>query len=196
MYAFLYLVGILAIFTFLKKEDEERQIKYKKEIIESIVGINRENTFKSSNSGINIPLTRRIDHLKTEQIHALLIQLKDIKLESVNICKDAQDQTTGLLWRQINNEVFARVGSKPQFCNLQPDGINDEGISIKVEDLKNIPLHVEKIREAFEIANIPIKITSVSSSFFKLTFTYEVHHSLYWWIERTLGLGLGSLEFF
>lgn len=62
-------------------------------------------------------------------------------------------------------DILRRSGIPWRRVNQQPRDPSEEGVMLEVPDLAQIPTSAQKIREAFEIASIPYKMTELPAQF-------------------------------
>jgi hypothetical protein len=97
--------------------------------------------------------------LTSDQIRILIIEIPKLKplIRVAGFAKPPNFiQPVWNLWIQLQ-DVFIRSGIPPAMRDEEPRGPEEEGLMLAVKDIDQMPLAAQKIREAFEIANIRLK---------------------------------------
>lgn len=94
-----------------------------------------------------------------DQSRILLQELPKLKavLPNMRFSSVPNDNEGYSLWRQFD-QLFKRSGIDAPRIDQNPRGPEEEGFMLAVRDPNNIPFTAQKLREAFAIANIPMKI--------------------------------------
>jgi hypothetical protein len=98
-----------------------------------------------------------------DQIRILLVEVPRLKpiLPSTVWITVAPAGDTGSYASQFQ-EILVRSGIQPGLRSQNPRGPEEEGLMLAVRDLDNITTAAQKVREAFEIANIHLKLVRLS----------------------------------
>jgi hypothetical protein len=100
-----------------------------------------------------------IYNLTPDQIRILIQEIPKLKplIRAAYFSKAPNDNGAPFtLWLQFQ-DVFIRSGIPPALITEEPRGPEEEGLMIVVRDPDQMPLAAQKLREAFEIANIRLK---------------------------------------
>jgi hypothetical protein len=94
-----------------------------------------------------------------DQVRILLQELPKLKPASptVRFSSVPNDNEGYSIWLQFD-QIFKRSGIDAPRLNEIPRGPEEEGLMLAVHDPNNIPLSAQKLREAFAIANIPLRV--------------------------------------
>jgi hypothetical protein len=100
--------------------------------------------------------------LAPDQVRILLQELPKLKstMPVVRFYSVPNDNEGYNFWRQFDM-VFKRSGMNAPLDSQIPRGPDEEGLMLEVRDPENLALSAQKIREAFAIANIPLKIIAL-----------------------------------
>jgi hypothetical protein len=74
------------------------------------------------------------------------------------------DQNAYAYWLRLH-DLLTRSGIPSDLRDQLPRGPEEEGLMIEVRDTKQVPLSAQRIREAFEIANIHLNIIEMPPNF-------------------------------
>ena len=97
--------------------------------------------------------------LSPDQIRILLLELPKLKplIRVAYFSKTPNDLGPPLSLYHQFEDVFIRSGISPALISEDPRGPEEEGLMIAVRNPDQMPLAAQKIREAFEIANIHLR---------------------------------------
>lgn len=101
------------------------------------------------------PLSFENRNLQPDQTRILQQELPKLRqfMSRILIAYSKNDmETLGVADQYVR--LFERSGIVPNKTNSEPDGPEDEGLSLRVKDPKNVPISAAKLLEAFEVANI------------------------------------------
>jgi hypothetical protein len=133
------------------------------EIATGVAGLPRGTPDIGNPSRPQTPLT--VDNwgaLTPDQSRILLQELPKIALSPpiVMFSTMPNDNTGYALWRQFN-QIFERCGINTPRIDQLPHSPKDEGLMLEVRDPNNVPATAEKLREAFDVANISLPVVSL-----------------------------------
>jgi hypothetical protein len=138
---------------------------------EGRTGVSRGTPDESSPSRPQKPLfSNNSRDLTPDQIRILLVEFSKITeaVKAVPILTVNLDNETYNLYRQFS-DVFQRAGINAGYAGAAvPFGLDDIGFSIRVPNANNVPISAERLIEAFEVANIHLRIsewTNMSQEF-------------------------------
>jgi hypothetical protein len=139
------------------------ELYIRREIAIGVAGLPRESPDATNPNRSQTPLT--VDNwgsLTPDQSRILLQGLSKITfLNSTVMFSSVPNDNTGYaFWRQFN-QIFARNGINATRMDQFPRGPKEEGLMLEVRDVNNIPLAAERLREAFEVANIPLTVITI-----------------------------------
>lgn len=97
--------------------------------------------------------------LQPDQIRLLLQELPKLKEKSPTVwfASVSMDNDGYSYWRQFD-QIFKRSGLNAPRIDQIPRGPEEQGLMLEVRDLNNLSESAQKLREAFQIANIPLKL--------------------------------------
>jgi len=96
--------------------------------------------------------------LTPDQFRLLIVEISKLKptLRLAYFSHAPNDLTMWTLWLKLQ-DVFTRSGIPPVLIGEDPRGPDEEGLMIAVRNPDQVPLIAQKVREAFEIANINLR---------------------------------------
>jgi hypothetical protein len=72
------------------------------------------------------------------------------------------------------HEILTRSGIPSDLRDQLPRGPEEEGLMIEVRDTKQVPLSAQRMREAFEIANIHLNLIEMPQSYVPLDVDFVI----------------------
>jgi len=112
------------------------------------------------------------DNLAPDQVRILIQELPKLKdlMKIVYFSRSPSDNEVLVLWRQFEN-IFTRSGLMPALITEMPRGPDEEGLMFAVKNPNELSATAQKFREAFEIANIRMKIIKLPDGLVNLNDT-------------------------
>jgi len=101
-----------------------------------------------------------------DQARILLQEFPKLKplLRMAEFSRAPSDQNAYSYWLRMH-DLLTRSGIPSELREQLPRGPEEEGLMIEVRDPKQMPLSAQRMREAFEIANIQLKVIEMPSGF-------------------------------
>lgn len=105
------------------------------------------------------PLYANNRDIQPDQFRILVTELAKDKgiIPIVVMCTAPNDLEAQTIMRQFF-PIFSRSGIPYSECQQDPRGPDEEGFLLEIESINNIPAPAQKLMEAFQIANIPLKL--------------------------------------
>jgi hypothetical protein len=139
------------------------ELYIRREIATGIAGLPRGSPDASNPNRPQTPLT--VDNwgsLTPDQSRILLQELSKLTFPNSTVMFSTvpNDNAGYGFWRQFN-QIFARNGVNATRMDQFPRGPKEEGLMLEVRDVNNIPVSAEKLREAFDVANISLSVIAM-----------------------------------
>lgn len=147
------------------------ELYIRREIAKGIAGVPRNTPDENNLRKPQKPLSVANRDLQPDQIRILLREIPKLKPAPNGIMFSIVpgDVVADGIFRRYQ-DIFARSGISVGQFSQTPRGPEEEGMMLAVEDPAHIPASAEKLREAFEVASIHLKLIELPKTVSALAF--------------------------